>query len=59
MGNTYEVHAWRMIPGTGGDYQYEMVHGGEDFEEAMTVMRRLKAEGVGCVKLEWRGQVTV
>ena len=52
MGSTFEVWAWRET--APGKYGYEQRYAGEDYDEAVSVMKRLKAEGCGCVKLEWR-----
>ena len=54
MGNTYEVSAWVLMEGT-TIYKYIQKYSGESLEEALDVMKQLKTAGVGCVKLEWRG----
>lgn len=52
MGSTFEVWAWRKT--TRGGYEYRQEYAGEEYDEAISVMKRIKAEGCGCVKLEWR-----
>ena len=51
MGNEFEVYRW--VKNEIG-YQYELVYEGFDLNEALGVMQELKAQGEGCVKLEWR-----
>ena len=59
MGNKYEVWAWVKTDNKStldAEYMYEIKYAGDDFEEAMTEMKRLKSAevGVGCVKFYWR-----
>lgn len=54
MGNKFEVYAW--LKNSKGKFEYRLMHNSDDYEEAFKVMKRLKKEGCGCVKLEWRGE---
>jgi hypothetical protein len=53
MGNEYEVWAWKLEEES-GSYEWHRAYGGKSLDEAMVVMRSEKAQGAGCVKLEWR-----
>jgi len=57
MGYTYMVFAWVEDEDSPKDiaYHYVEVYAGEDFDEALAAMKKAKADGAGCVKLEWRG----
>lgn len=51
MGYEFEVWAWTLI---GQKFEYIQKYAGDDFDEAMKIMKELKANGVACVKFEWR-----
>jgi hypothetical protein len=52
MGNTFEVWSWERDEYR--NYDNRLCYAGEDYEEALNVMKDLKSKGVGYVKLEWR-----
>lgn len=53
MGNTYEVWRWgNDIDDTG--YRYIKEYEGEFIFRAISTMIKLKINGAGCVKFEWR-----
>lgn len=54
MHYTFEVYAWTLRQGEEGGYYWDQIHAGEDMEEAMSCMKRLKKKGVKQLKLEWR-----
>ena len=58
MGNSFEVWAWETDGFKGGKETFKWVnmYGGEDKSKAFYVLHELKRQGVGCVKLEWRGK---
>ena len=51
MNNTWEVYAWKEID---GDYQYVLEYSGNSRRAAMNTARKLKKDGCGCIKIEWR-----
>ena len=55
MGNTFEVYEYLKDKTKGEPYQYHLEWSGESFLKALWIMWKLKREGAGCVKLEWRG----
>jgi len=51
MGDTFEVWAWIQF---GLTFEYEKKYSGESYRKAIATMKRLKKDGVGCVKFYWR-----
>lgn len=62
MGNEFEVWSWVDISASGRalhagkekHLSYVQEYAGESLNEAMKVAKKLKKQGVGCVKIEWR-----
>ena len=52
MGWKWEVSAW-IKPDRGG-YTYEQVYAGQSPLRALLAARKVKRDGAGCVKVEWR-----
>ena len=52
MGNTWEVLAWVEAPN--GRMGYVAEYRGESLIAAIVCAIRLKRNGAGCVKIEWR-----
>ena len=52
MGNTYEVHGYRMFDT--GEYDYELIYAGESKQDALRALWEADKDFYGCVKLEWR-----
>ena len=52
MGNQYEVWSWERI--NDDEFMYCAKYAGNNFDEAMRIMKEEKESGIGCVKLEWR-----
>ena len=53
MGNTYEVWAW-MHKENIDDYEYVIKYSGGNLGDAITTMKQLKQDGIGCIKFLWR-----
>ena len=54
MGNTWEVNSWKET--AHGTHSYVLVYSGESLLESIWIAIKEKRSGVGCVKIEWRGQ---
>ena len=52
MGDKFMVYSW--VDGETDQMEYILVYGGESMEEALKAAFNEKANGVGCVKIEWR-----
>jgi len=53
MGNTFEVWAWDKSEDS-EFYEYVLFYAGQDYDEAIRSLNKLKESGCGCAKLEWR-----
>lgn len=54
VGNKFEVYEWWQDETKGEPYKYHLEWQGESFIKALYVMYKLKRNGAGCIKLEWR-----
>jgi hypothetical protein len=55
MGREFELKVWKDY---GNDvWDYLTVWEGDDLDQAIAEMKRLKTSGIACVDLTWRGTV--
>lgn len=52
MGSKYEVKGW--VSDGRGDYEWVELYRGQSFVRALWATWRGRANGAGCVRLEWR-----
>ena len=52
MGNTYEVYSYQLVELD--KYEDVLKYAGEDYDEAITIMKELKETDAPCVTLIWR-----
>ena len=54
MGYKYEVYEWWQDITSGDGYKYHLEYEGNSLIVALFSVLKLKYQGAGCVKLEWR-----
>lgn len=55
MGNRFEVYAYlQLYDGLSNKYSFVQKYAGESWIKAIWVILKLKFDGVGLVKIEWR-----
>jgi len=54
MGWKFEVYEYTRDITKITNYFYRLEYEGNSFLKALLIMRKLKKDGAGCIKMEWR-----